>query len=583
MEIIVQKYEIEQGGKIYNLTTQSFQGKLRLTCEETNTENPLAYSGVFTLNEMKQLSSSFANCSSIPEVQDVFENIVINQKVSVEYQGEYIFLKIGIKNENIEEYFSLQLNYQSPNEANNIQASFPQMGPQGQFSDQFFTSFFPNNQENGQIVYSETNATTQEQYGSPFPPQENISYNAAGNNYNYKNVHKRKTKKKTVDKLTLSLRPQSEPTSPASAQSPQSDENPENSPIYQQKIVETTTTTNVNNVNNEELENLRNENDELNQIITQLKNEIQILAQENENLKLKNNIIKSTSNGNESKEILLLKEEIEKYLKENTTLRRELSEFEQYKRIKEEEINSLKIQIEELLINQKKIEDYAREKEKEIEELKAFIDELLQKQRINESQFQKLRQTQKTEVNKDNQVLSIQDTRLEIVKGDIIQDVKELELLSRKISKNKSKIILNLLYKATIDSDKAEAFHKKCDPAKSTLVLVKSENGKRFGGYTTRDWRGNSVEKKDNNAFVFSLDKMAIYDIIPGEDAIGCYPKYGPIFLGCQIRIYDEFFSQGGTTFEKGMNYATKEDYELTGGLKKFDVKEIEVYSVELE
>ena len=31
------------------------------------------------------------------------------------------------------------------------------------------------------------------------------------------------------------------------------------------------------------------------------------------------------------------------------------------------------------------------------------------------------------------------------------------------------------------------------------------------------------------------------------------------------------------------MNYATKEDFELTGGLKKFDVKEIEVYSIELE
>ena len=583
MEIIVQKYEIEQGGKIYNLTTQGFQGKLRLTCEEANAQNPLAYSGVFTLNEIKQLSSSFANCSSIAEIQDVFENIIINQKVSVEYQGEYIFLKVGIKKENIEEYFSLQLNLHSPNETNNIQTSFQQMGSQGQFSDQFFTSFFPTNQENGQIVYSTTNTTTQEQYGSPLQAQENILYNAAGNNYSYQNVHKRKTKKKTVDKLTLSLRPQSEPTSPASEQSPQNGENPENSPLYQQKIVETTTTTNVNNVNNEELENLRNENEELNQIITQLKNEIEILTQENQNLKLKNSIMKSTSNGNESQEILLLKEEIEKYLKENTTLRRELSEFEQYKRIKEEEINSLKIKIEELLINQKKIEDYAREKEKEIEELKAFIDELLQKQKINEAQFQKMRQTQKTEVNKDNQVLSIQDTRLEIVKGDIIQDVKELELLSRKISRNKRKIVLNLLYKATIDSDKAEAFHKKCDSAKSTLVLVKSENGKRFGGYTTRDWRGNSVEKKDNNAFVFSLDKMAIYDIIPGEDAIGCYPKYGPIFLGCQIRIYDEFFSQGGTTFEKGMNYETKEDYELTGGLKKFDVKEIEVYSVELE
>ena len=579
MEIVVQKYEIEQDGKIYNFSTQGLQGKLRLILEEANVPSPMAYSAVYTLNELKQLSSCFANCSSISEAQNVFENIVINQKVSVEYQGEYIFLKVGIKSENMEEYFSLSLNMYSPNASNNNQTtstySYSQMTTQGQFSDPVLASFFQNNQDNGQMFYSTTNETTTQEYaGAPIQSQDNMIYNSMGNNYSYENVQKKKTKKRTVDKLTLSLRPQSEPTSP------QSDDNPENSPVYQEKIVETTTT---NNVNDEELENLRNENEELNQIILQLKNEIEILTQENQNLKLKESINKTASNGNESQQILLFKEEIEKYLKEINTLRTELNKFDEYKRLKEEEIRTLKIQIEELLINQKKIEDYAREKEKEIDELKAFIDELLQKQKMNESQFQKLRQTKKTEVNKDNQVLTIQDTRLEIIKGDIIQDVKELELLSRKISKNKRKIILNLLYKATIDSDKAEAFHRKCDSAKSTLVLVKSGNDKRFGGFTTRDWRGNSVEKKDNNAFVFSLDKMAIYDIIPGEDAIGCYPKYGPIFLGCQIRIYDEFFTQGGTTFEKGMNYATKEDYELTGGLKKFEVKEIEVYSIELE
>ena len=76
---------------------------------------------------------------------------------------------------------------------------------------------------------------------------------------------------------------------------------------------------------------------------------------------------------------------------------------------------------------------------------------------------------------------------------------------------------------------------------------------------------------------------MQIYDIIPGEDAIGCYPKYGPVFLGCQIRIFDDAFTKGGTTFEKGLNYDTKEDFELTGVLRQFEVKEIEVYSVEFE
>ena len=179
--------------------------------------------------------------------------------------------------------------------------------------------------------------------------------------------------------------------------------------------------------------------------------------------------------------------------------------------------------------------------------------------------------------------LTIQDTRLEVVKGDIIQSAGELELLTRKICKNHKKIKLNLLYKATIDSDEASAFHKKCDAASNTIVLVRSGNDKRFGGYTSCSWEGNSIEKKDENAFVFSLDKMEIYDVIQGEDAIGCYPKYGPVFLGCQIRIYDKFFEKGGTTFEKGLNYETQEDYELSGGLKKFDVKEIEVYSVELD
>ena len=166
------------------------------------------------------------------------------------------------------------------------------------------------------------------------------------------------------------------------------------------------------------------------------------------------------------------------------------------------------------------------------------------------------------------------------IKGDIIHNMNELELITRKINKSNGKITLNLLYKATADSDKAEAFHERCDDANSTLVLIETDKGKRFGGFTTCSWRGECTEKKDEEAFIFSLDKMMIYENIPGEDAIGCYPNFGPIFLGCQIRIYDNAFSKGGTTFEKGLNYNTEEDFELTGGDRTFGVKEIEVYEV---
>ena len=50
-----------------------------------------------------------------------------------------------------------------------------------------------------------------------------------------------------------------------------------------------------------------------------------------------------------------------------------------------------------------------------------------------------------------------------------------------------------------------------------------------------------------------------------------------------KLIIKDNFFKNGGTTYLKGINYNTEEDYELTGGLKEFEVEEIEVYEVSRE
>ena len=563
MEILVQKYELEQDGKIYNISTQIFKDKLRLILEEANIDNSLIYTAIFTLNELMQLSSIFSSISSISEAQNIFENIIINQKITIEYHGEYINLKVGIKEKNIEEYFTIPLNLYNQNGSNTQKNSFQSINinksnSQDQISTQYFSSLTTNTEDNNQLFYSSDN--TNQEYSIPFQDQstENMIYNTNGNFYNYDNTQLQTEQSYNNNE---SLSPQ-EPEMNIE----------ENSPAYPEDI-------------NEELENLRNENDKLNAIIIKLKNQIEILVHENNNLNLK---LKKINNKkflkDESQEIIVSRQEVEKYLNEIKNLRNKVNEYDEYKRIKEEETNSLKMKDKEILLMiQKKIEDYGKKNQKEIDEFKAFIDQLLQKQKLGQTQYQNIGLKQNYDINLGNQLLTLQDIRLQIIKGDIIEDIKELELLSRRISKNNSKIILNLLYKATIDSDKAEIFHKKCDFAKNTLVLVKSKNGKRFGGYTTQDWNGNSVEKKDDNAFVFSLDKMAIYDIIPGEDAIGCYPNYGPVFLGCQIRIYDEFFTKGGTTYEKGLNYNTQEDFELTGGLKKFEVKEIEVYSVDLE
>ena len=140
----------------------------------------------------------------------------------------------------------------------------------------------------------------------------------------------------------------------------------------------------------------------------------------------------------------------------------------------------------------------------------------------------------------------------------------------------------NIIYRASEHGDKAKTFHQKCDNHQMTLVLVETTKGRRFGGFTTKTWDGNCVKKIDNDAFVFSLDKHKIYDVHKNEFAIGGYPKFGPVFFGCQIRIYDEFFKKGGTTCHRTLNYKTKEDYELNSGEQTYIVKEIEVYDIEV-
>ncbi len=168
-----------------------------------------------------------------------------------------------------------------------------------------------------------------------------------------------------------------------------------------------------------------------------------------------------------------------------------------------------------------------------------------------------------------------------ILRG-IIHRYSEIdEVISRIQDKLLKGAKFNLLYKAFSDGDKASVFHQKCDNHPLTLVLVETTEGVRFGGFSKQSWEGKCLKKKDNDAFVFSIDTGKCFDIKKNEPAIGCYPKFGPVFFGCQIRIYDDFFTKGGTTCLRGLNYNTEKDYELNNGQREFIVKDIEVYEIE--
>ena len=321
----------------------------------------------------------------------------------------------------------------------------------------------------------------------------------------------------------------------------------------------------------QELDNLRNEVAETQYLKAQL-SEIDPLRQK---------AAETDMLMNELNEMNLLRQK----LNELNEINNAKNQLEQINNLKNEfeQISYLKQQLNELnRIRQKSLEDNAfKERMNELENVKNKYEQELHILRESQRKSQELNKKLRYSTGLDSKQLYFEESPMQFaVKGDIIHNSSELELITRKINKSNRKLTLNLIYKARADSDLASAFHKKCDRAKSTLVLVETDQGKRFGGYTSRSWAGECIEKKDDEAFIFSLDKMMTYDIIPGEEAIGCYPKFGPIFMGCQIRIYDNAFIKGGTTFEKGMNFDTLEDFELTGGEREFNVREIEVYEV---
>ena len=307
--------------------------------------------------------------------------------------------------------------------------------------------------------------------------------------------------------------------------------------------------------------------------------------------KTKITMLKSQKNSGELDSLRAENQRIKQQLAELAKLRKDISEAQylrsqlaEYETLKQKamEVDTIKSQLLELNNLKMKIAQLSGIKDKinEMNQLKAQLNNL-NNQGINIDEINNLKAKIKQSENKE--VIKTTKVTKSVVKGDIIHDLKELEMITRKINKSNNRIILNLLYKATSDSDSAAAFHEKCDKAESSLVLVETTEGLRFGGFTSKNWRGERIDKKDENAFVFSLDKMKTYGILEDENAIGCYPDFGPIFLGCQIRIYDNAFEKGGTTFEGGLNYDTEEDYELNGGKRIFGVKDIEVYEVIVE
>ena len=166
-----------------------------------------------------------------------------------------------------------------------------------------------------------------------------------------------------------------------------------------------------------------------------------------------------------------------------------------------------------------------------------------------------------------------------IVESNIIKDFSEFDFIINYLKKKFNKEIKNSIriYQATADGPTAADFHRICDGNTNIVVLIKTKDGKKFGGYTSVGFSNFNRSYHDDTAFIFSIDKREIYPNIRGKNAIDSYYNYGPCFSGDSIKIFDNFLKIEGFVAKNSANFETNEDYQINSGKRTFEIEEIEV------
>lgn len=184
----------------------------------------------------------------------------------------------------------------------------------------------------------------------------------------------------------------------------------------------------------------------------------------------------------------------------------------------------------------------------------------------------------------------------------ILNTLKKIEIENNRTTKNNisylyqstENIIFKLVYRATRDGDSSRDFHNKCDKIGPNITLLKTNNNVKFGGFTNCNWgvpenaedKKNDVQgvqKSDPDSFCFSLTSKKIYlHNIEKDGAIFCSNKYGPTFSDNIFAVNNKMLSKGGycTKKDKSFFVGQKKDYEISGGKKTFQIKELEIFEI---
>ena len=224
---------------------------------------------------------------------------------------------------------------------------------------------------------------------------------------------------------------------------------------------------------------------------------------------------------------------------------------------------------------------------KELEEAKDYkkkYEELKQNyQKLNED-FEKLKiKDEKLEI--ENRSLKIDPFQGDI--SEIIPLMDDLQFIFTYIKQNDRSFQFNnlkLLFRASRDGDKTKKCHELCDNKKNVLIIIQSDIGNIFGGYSKIGFKTSNEPQHviDNNCFLFSFDFKKIYPCVINKQHI-CHinDECGLCFTD-SLCFFNNFMKEDDNLFYKKTirDYFNRldEPCEMNGGEDKFRCKELEVF-----
>ena len=159
---------------------------------------------------------------------------------------------------------------------------------------------------------------------------------------------------------------------------------------------------------------------------------------------------------------------------------------------------------------------------------------------------------------------------------ELFNDSNEYETLMQWTNINKEDLFL--CFKSTYDGDDPHLMRRYCDGDK-LIVVIKAENGKRFGGFVSGVTFTKDVQKYETDkAFLFSLDNMKKFPIRNPSNAF-IVETDGFFSFGNDIKISNGYRDRkvNSANFPSDYGDSSNTLEELTGGMRNFDIYEMEI------